>query len=192
MDILTELKTQTWPIHQELEKISLLKKLMREEIDLQEYKKLLCIFYGFIYPYENKIKMTNSSLLSNREKSPLLRADLATFEQINLEELPFCEATISLTWEAEIYGYLYVMEGATLGGQFITKALKANNKLSPQISTHYFNAYDQKTRSNWGDFSLDLCEKNVTNAKKKQVVTTAIEIFTALFYWLKRNIPNDL
>jgi heme oxygenase len=192
MGILAELKTQTWPIHQELEKISLLKKLMREEIDLQEYKKLLCIFYGFIYPYENKIKMTNSYLLTNREKSPLLRADLATFEQLNLEELSFCEVTTSLNLEAEIYGYLYVMEGATLGGQVITKALKANNKLSPQISTHYFNAYDQETRRNWGDFSLDLCEKNVTNTQKNQVITTAIEIFTALFYWLNRNIPNDL
>jgi heme oxygenase len=189
MDILAELKTQTWPIHQELEKISLL-KIMREEKDLQEYKKLLCVFYGFIYPYENKIKMTNSDLLTNREKSPLLRADLATFEQINLDELSFCEATTSLNMEAEIYGYIYLMEGATLGGQVITKALKANNKLSPQNSTHYFNDYDQETRRNWGDLSLDLCEKNLANTQKNQVITTAIETFTALFHWLNRIIPN--
>jgi heme oxygenase (biliverdin-IX-beta and delta-forming) len=192
MDILAELKTQTWPIHQELEKISLLKKLISKEIELPEYKKLLCIFYGFIYPYENKIKMTNSDLLINREKSPLLRADLATFEQLNLEELSFCQVTTCLNREAEIYGYLYVMEGATLGGQVINKALKANSKLSSQISTHYFNAYDHETRRNWRDFSLDLCKKNVTNTQKTQVITTAIETFTALFYWLNRNIPNDL
>lgn len=192
MDILAELKTQTWPIHQELEKISLLKKIMTEEINLQEYKKLLCIFYGFIYPYENKIKLANSNLLTNREKSPLLRADLARLEQLNLEELQFCNVTSSFTTEAQIYGYLYVMEGATLGGQVISQALKANHKLSPFISTHYFNAYNKENRRIWGDFSRELYETNVTPNQKNQVVNTAIETFTALIQWISRNIPNDL
>lgn len=192
MDILAELKAQTWPIHQELEKISLLKKIMKEEINLQEYKKLLCIFYGFIYPYENNIKLTHTNLLINREKSPLLRADLATVEQLNMEELQFCKVTRSFTTEAEIYGYLYVMEGATLGGQVISQALKTNPKLSPFISTHYFNAYDKKTKRFWSDFSLDLYEKNVTTQQKNQVISTATETFTALFQWISRNIPNDL
>ncbi len=188
MDLLVELKTKTSPIHQEFEKISLLTKIMREDINLQEYKQLLCIFYGFIYPYETKIKLTHSNLLFNREKSPLLRADLATFEQFNLEDVSFCDATNSFSMEADIYGYLYVMEGATLGGQFISKALKANHQLPPHISTHYFNPYDQETRRRWEDFSFNLCDNNVTRYQKDQVVASAIETFTALLHWVRGNI----
>lgn len=188
MDLLVELKAKTSPIHQELEKISLLTKIMRKNINLQEYKKLLCIFYGFVHPYEAKIKLTHSDLLINRERSPLLRADLATLEQFNFEDLSFCDTTHSFSTEAEIYGYLYVMEGATLGGQFISKALKANPQLPPHVSTHYFNPYDKETRRHWDDFSLHLCDKNVTSHQKNQVVATAIETFTALLHWVRGNI----
>lgn len=35
-------------------------------------------------------------------------------------------------------------------------------------------------------------KKNITNNKKRQVITIAIETFTALFHWINRNTSNDL
>jgi heme oxygenase len=191
MNILEVLKAETELIHQSVEQVSLLKKIITHEITLQEYKKLLVIFYGFINPCEKKIQATFPSLLIAREKSSLLCADLSVLQELAPNLTTFCDSLPVMTTEAETYGYLYVMEGATLGGQVITQALNNNPHLPENMTTLYFNPYGKDTRSKWGNFSAELSQKYVTAAQYQQVISGAVATFTALLYWLQRNIQNE-
>lgn len=187
MRILEALKSETKAIHQELEQVSLLKKIIAREITLQEYTKLLLIFYQFISPYETNIKSTYPILLNGREKSDLLLADLSDLQGKYFNPRSCSETAPKMSTEAEVYGYLYVMEGATLGGQVITQAIKQNPHL-PNVTTYYFNAYGNGTRRKWLDFTRILCERNVTLSQHDQVVTSAVTTFTALLHCLQGNI----
>lgn len=191
MGILEALKSETMAIHQELEQVSLLKKIMTREITLQEYAKLLLIFYQFICPRETNIKSTFPTLLNGREKSSLLLADLSVL-RVTCSNLYSCETASIMSTETEIYGYLYVMEGATLGGQVITQALTQNPQLPENVTTRYFNAYGKDTRRKWLDFTRILSERNVTSSQHEQVITSAVTTFTALLCLLQETIQNGI
>ncbi|MCH5717051.1 biliverdin-producing heme oxygenase [Niabella hibiscisoli] len=53
--------------------------------------------------------------------------------------------------EAEALGALYVLEGATLGGQFIIKQLKKNDSLAA-LPLAYYNVYANQTGIRWKQF----------------------------------------
>lgn len=187
MGILEALKAETMTIHHELEQVLLLKKIMTREIELQEYTKLLQIFYQFIHPRETNIKRTFPNFLKGREKSGLLLADLSHLQNADSNSSVCHETSLTISTEPEVFGYLYVMEGATLGGQVITQALKQNPRLPNDVATQYFNAYGKDTRRKWLDFTRVLCEKNVTPTQHSQVLRSAVENFTALLHWLQGN-----
>jgi heme oxygenase len=161
---------------------------MTREITLQEYIKLIFLFYQFIYPHERNIQSTFPALLNGREKSRLLLADLSELQASHSNPGSCGEAALTMSTETDIYGYLYVMEGSTLGGQVITHALKQNPNLPHNLKTYYFNAYGHETRRKWLDFTHILCEKNVTPTQHDQVVKSAVITFTALLHWLQGNI----
>lgn len=182
MDFLQKIKSATSDIHYKIENNSFFSKIVLQEITIVEYTKLLCQLHQFISPRELYIKNQYGDLISDREKSPLLLSDLSAMgcDEIENENEP-----LEIRSAAEAFGYLYVIEGSTLGGQVLTQFLKKNKKLSPYVSVNYFNAYGKHTKRNWALFLNELSEKNNDLEKQNRVINSALHTFTQLFNLVK-------
>lgn len=185
MDLLHSLKHSTSQYHQQIEQIELFKKIITNEISLLEYKKLLYQLYGFISPCEKVILSRFHHIIEGREKSSLLSSDLSELNCDTSIDFLFCKRIPRLATLPEVFGYLYVLEGATLGGQIITKSLKQNLQLLPTIPTRYFNTYGKQTKMHWDTFIKSLIDQNFNDIEKENLIKSAIDTFSSLYNWLK-------
>lgn len=185
MDLLHSLKTSTSQYHEQIEQVDLFKKIITKEITLLEYKKLLCQLYGFISPCETVIQQRFHYAIEGREKASLLNSDLSELNCDTSRDFLFCKNTPNFNTLPEVFGYLYVLEGSTLGGQIISKSLKNNLQLLPLIPARYFNAYGKQTRKYWDAFLKSLREHDLNDNQKENLITSAINTFSSLLNWLK-------
>lgn len=185
MDLLHSLKASTSQYHHQIEQIDSLKKITTHEITLTEYKKLLCQLYGFINPCEKKIKQKFTHVIEGREKTLLLHIDLLALNCDISNDFLFCNKIPALNTIPEVFGYLYVLEGSTLGGQMVTKLLKLNWQSLPMIPTRYFNAYGKQTKKNWDAFLTSLISLDFNHGQEENLVASAINTFSSLLDWLK-------
>jgi heme oxygenase (biliverdin-IX-beta and delta-forming) len=89
-----------------------------------------------------------------RRKTPRLRHDLQTLgdTEASIAALPRCADLPPLTNPAQLWGCLYVIEGATLGGQIIIKNLNLNLGLTAASGASFFDGYGAQTGSRWKAF----------------------------------------
>jgi len=183
MDLIQRIKMETQCIHHQIENNSLFTKIITKEITLPEYVNLLQILYDFISPYEYSIIKKHPNLISGREKIPLLRADLLQIGQSDQYKknnyIPeICNKAIA-------FGYLYIIEGSTLGGQVLSKSLKQNNKLFTDITINYFNSYGADTRRKWNEFLAILLNQNFSPSQEETMIETTSIIFKKLYYLVR-------
>jgi heme oxygenase len=60
----------------------------------------------------------------------------------------------------EALGAAYVLEGSTLGGQVIRRALQKHPVLSDQCQFHYYNCYGEHLRTRWLNF-IELADQTL-------------------------------
>lgn len=116
----------------------------------------------------------------------LLENDLCAlnFSNTQIAELPACSDLPVLFQHEHVLGYLYVMEGATLGGQVITKMLRAQLQITLDNGGCYFHGYGRETKKMWDVFcaTLDSVEYG---EKQDLIVSSACETFGKLNQWLE-------
>ena len=95
------------------------------------YLRILQALYGFYARLEPlcQIEVGPAAValeLKTRTKAPLLAADLASLghSHSDIQALPSCRALPEVTGPSRAMGVLYVLEGATLGGQIIARRLR--------------------------------------------------------------------
>lgn len=180
MEFLERLRKETRHIHEEIERASLFSRIINHNITLPEYHNLMLILHDFIAPREKIIKAQYPDFIAGREKTPLLEYDLlkmgVDFTQSDYQYLN----TNPFNAYPDVFGYLYVIEGATLGGQVIKKCLMENNKLNHAISMRYFNSYDDNTKKNWTLFLHTLTTQHTTCEFQQSMIQSAKNIFTDL------------
>lgn len=180
-----ELKEKTQDFHEEIERVDLFKKITSETILLEEYISLIKKLYGFIYPCEQLIQSLNCKyLISDREKTALLEKDMLALQITH--ETSTCTTIPSIKNHTEVMGYLYVMEGATLGGQIIKKILEKRFPFLIGKGTHYFSGYGQRTKIMWNEFCENL---NLITAEeeRKKAIKTACLTYEYFQNWMKKN-----
>ena len=98
---------------------------------LSDYRRLLVRLYGFHRPFEDVARSAVDVFrinldMSVRARSPLLLADLQSigFDPSAATTLPLWRPSIRLASKGSLLGALYVLEGSTLGGVQIARALK--------------------------------------------------------------------
>jgi len=183
-DILAELKQKTRPYHDEIEQYV---NLMDENLTREQYGRLLQLFYAFHNGMENLAlnKFSKEELehfdFDNRQKSAWLIQDL---EHLGLEpdhskapQLPSVESFPALL------GSFYVIEGSTMGGQFIAKHLNKTLGLSPEAGCRFFSSYQEKVMPYWKAYQA-LLEK----AESPEIVVhAACDTFAKFNAWFKLN-----
>lgn len=182
IDVLMAVKEQTRAEHQRAERQL---NLLRPELSENEYRSLLEGFLSFYDPAERALEagLSRSAQaeldLSARLKGAKLREDLASLGATRFPptaELPFSTRGFE---DADYLGMMYVMEGATLGGQVISRHLASALPASSQNALHFYSGYGAQTGARWKDFQNWVRAHVRTPAQKARFCASAERTFRA-------------
>ncbi|MDB5891504.1 MAG: Heme oxygenase [Polaromonas sp.] len=167
--------------------------LMRADLSLPGYRAVLRRFLGFYEPLETQLLTRRFSGAfgfdyAPRRKTPQLRQDLLALGETPaaVDALARCPALPALATAEQAWGCLYVIEGATLGGQIITRQLHARLGLTPSRGVSFFAGYGAETGSRWKVFCalLNAHAERCGGGGIDETVASANLTFSSLDRWL--------
>ena len=185
--ILDRLKQETREAHDRLETGL---RLLDQPLSQERFIRVLERFWGFHCVWEPAVAraLNDDAILAPRLKLRALEADLASLGRLpeDIARLPRCfEAALLAPLPrrpAAALGSLYVLEGSTLGGKIISRALKGAPWL-PEGGLVYFDPYGSKTGQMWQDF-WDYIAGHSTPAADAEMLAAARATFEGLHRWL--------
>lgn len=178
--ILGRLKEETRERHEALEGLV---DVMDRTLSMDAYGGLLTTFYRFYSAVEPRLPaaalLTEGFDVAERRKVPLLERDLEHLKILStakdlapLADIPSVETV------ARAFGGIYVMEGATLGGQVITRHLREHLGLTPDAGGAFFNSYGKEVGPMWKRFGAAITAFAERNPHAEdQIVDAAKETF---------------
>jgi heme oxygenase len=153
VELATYLRATTAAAHAQLEAAL---SIISEEPDRRRFLTVLEGFHGFHVVWEKAIRQRPEFLAfyGPRTRLPQLRRDLGALGRTaaEIDALPLCQAAAALADDPdEAVGSIYVLEGSTLGGQLINRAL-AGADWVPEGGLSYFSPYGRRTGEMWRGF----------------------------------------
>jgi len=116
---------------------------------------------------------------TERTKLKWLERDLTALGAFDrVKQFPALSDTPVLDTPAKAFGAMYVMEGATLGGQVITR------HLTPETGGAFFNSYGERVGPMWKAFVAaitSLAEKNGNDGEIVQAAKDTFDSFARCF-----------
>lgn len=162
-----------------------------EAFDLTSFISLTQAYYGFYIGLEealqNSCQIPVNFDLPSRLKSPLLHQDLVALgvSKNSIYTLPFCECIPTINSQGAFLGVMYVLEGATLGGQIIARRISERFHLDASTGTAFFNAYGADTGRRWQQFLYYLNHCSVPRDDFGLAVNAAKATFRSFEAWLE-------
>lgn len=187
--ILAQLRSHTRDLHAAAEQAV---NLDARLVSTSTYGQFLTVLYGFYSAAEQRLaRIPGWSAvgldLNARQKAFLLLRDLQEIDQLPCptraaELCPLPElADISVGM-----GWLYVVEGSTLGGQFIDRAVGHRLGLTPDRGRSFFSGYGDQTRPMWHQFCERLTAYHRGHPEAaNRIVTGAKDLFLRFKGWLE-------
>lgn len=179
-----ELRQATHAAHVRIHRHPYLSGLLKAGYPLAKYQALLAMYTALYAAIEAQIESFIACddvpfVYFNRRKTQWLQDDMAHFG-LNLHEPPWqppaLPALRGLNDLGALIGTLYVIEGATLGGEVISRHLHEHLELGPGSGARFFNGYGDAvvTRNNWQMFcgfanSIDT-QKNLRASAKLSAI----------------------
>lgn len=181
------LKEETKQAHIEVETL-IIPRIKNLESN-KAYKDLLHIFYGYFKPVEEKIAfyITNNTLpdLHERRKADIILKDMKHL--VSDEQLQLCNELPGINSTASALGALYVLEGSTLGGQYISKMITDRIPVSPEEGVQFFTGYGPDTFTKWNVFKDHLNQFSGQETVEDEIIQAANETFIKFRNWIKIN-----
>lgn len=188
VSILERLKSGTHARHVALESRTV---LLNKDLSRSNYSQCLQRFFGYYAPLEKCLLEFSAwheagFAYDNRYKTSQIVQDLLALglTQKALATIPQCNILPNLKTTAQIFGCLYVIEGATLGGQIISKHLNASLGLTPDFGCSFFAGYGKQTGSQWKSFGACLTAFATQTVSDDEIIASANKIFQTLDCWL--------
>lgn len=185
--VLQVLRAGTGTLHLALEKRL---PFFSAQLDHAHYRRLLQAYYGFYQPLETRL--LDSGLIpegldaSARVKTPTLLKDLHALglDEQAIAALPRCRLLPVLDTSQACLGTLYVLEGATLGGQVLRREIARRLGLDAETGAAFLNVYGAETGKRWKDF-LDYLNVVPLDAQgRQQAADAARSTFSCFERWL--------
>ena len=185
--LLDALRSETSQLHRQLEQRM---PFFSSTLDAALYLRLLQAYYGFYSPLESALRtsaLVPSELVPHeRVKTPVLVEDLRALGMTdqNIERLALCSRLPAINSAAACLGVLYVLEGATLGGQVLRREVYKRLGLNEQNGAAFLNVYGADTGPRWKVF-LDYLD-NVPNdiVFNAAAAQAAHSTFACFEHWL--------
>lgn len=177
-----QLKEATRSQHEELESAV---DVMRESVTLEDYGMLLLKFHRFYKPTESGLSRLDWPEVGydfeGRKKLPKLESDLAhlgLLETAVADPRPFAAAPTPDGF-ASGFGTLYVLEGATLGGQIISRHLRSVLDIEAGRGGSFFGGYGELTGPMWKEFCGTVSSYVDRFGGEDQMIESARQTFDA-------------
>lgn len=187
-----ELRDATAAPHRTLEKRL---PFVSPDLDKDLYLRLLKAYYGFYSTLERQLDQVadlDASSLIGRHKVAALIQDLhmlgLTHEQIS--GLEACHELPPLSNRLQALGVMYVMEGATLGGQVLSRIVKGKLSIDSQNGGAFLDVYGSTAGQKWRGF-LSMLSVVDDPLHRAQVVESALLTFSSFERWLERSAVLD-
>jgi heme oxygenase (biliverdin-IX-beta and delta-forming) len=155
------------------------------------YHELLLRFWGFYAPLERQLlsgplQPHPSFDYRERLKAPKLEQDLYDGGETpdTLLRAPLCDDLPPVATLPQVLGCLYVVEGATLGGQIIARQLHNSLGSTPDLGARFFNGYGTATGSHWKSTGVFLTAMAEELDQDDAIVASANATFHALGRWV--------
>lgn len=182
--ILAQLKSQTANQHQQTEDLV---DVMRDDLSLEDYKKLLARFYAFYKSFEPKMSdaLRENPIdfdYENRQNTPKLFKDLKSLgmSETEISAIKTFDDLPVLNSKEKIFGALYVIEGSTLGGQVISRHLKEKFGLDDDSGIAFFSGYGKETGTMWKNFRDAINNFADDDVNREEIIGAANETFTKI------------
>ncbi|WP_025111481.1 biliverdin-producing heme oxygenase [Pseudomonas sp. H1h] len=186
--VLQDLRAGTAELHIALEKRL---PFFSDQLDADAFHRLMQAYYGFYQPLETAL-LDSACIpadfdLAPRLKTPTLQRDLHNMGESTqgLERLPICRKLPVIDSGAACLGVLYVLEGATLGGQILRREIATRLSLDADNGAAFLDVYGAATGRRWRDFIeyLGACPMDVD--ERAAVVAAAQTTFSCFERWLE-------
>ncbi|HLK09503.1 MAG TPA: biliverdin-producing heme oxygenase [Candidatus Angelobacter sp.] len=188
-DVLLRVKRATQEHHRRLESIL---PIARDAFSLGDYLFVLEKFLGIYRPLEARIMeisgMPESLQLDRRRKTALLEQDLSDLgvERQTFMALPHASVP-ALHAVPEALGAMYVLEGATLGGQYISRSAGRNLGLDREKGCRFFSSYGPEVGSMWRSFGQVVREQIGSTDAQTRFIAGAANTFSCFEQWMGRD-----
>ena len=189
--LLSQLREGTRGLHVRLEASV---DLMSPALTRARYTALLKRFYGFYAPVERMLQGRQAwgdlgLAAEQRTKVPSMRADLSAvgLDQSEIDSIPLCPSDALPPFESfeDLLGCMYVVEGATLGGQIISRHLNARFGMDKSSGCAFFESYGQEVGPMWKSFVAALTSYPATPDQSERIVGAARCTFQSFQGWLE-------
>lgn len=178
--ILGKLKEATKHQHKNLEDTV---DVMNQMFSLDNYKTLIKKFFRFYSSIEPELAKLDWDRVGYnfdaRLKIPKLESDLKNLGVSDDEKnslTPWLNLP-KLDNHSQAFGSLYVIEGATLGGQVINRHLKQHLDLTPENGGLFFSGYGRETGEMWKNFGMTISAFAEKNGSDGEIVQSAKDTF---------------
>jgi len=182
-----QLKNDTLINHQQLEKM--LVGRMKAIRNTQDYIDLLQLFYSYFGGLEKLIdeQLDQSRLpdYDQRRKSSSLANDIIALGGTP-QEMADSAALPAISNTLQAMAALYVIEGSTLGGKFISKMIAQQLHINDGTGLSFFNSYGNNTDVMWNTFKDVLNTQSTSAQENNVVIETANDTFARFKAWADR------
>jgi heme oxygenase len=186
---LQRLRAGTRDQHRRLEDAVALSKRLSS---LEDYRGLLKAFYGLYSPLEARLAshepLSHTGLAADRlQKHQLLEQDLLALGQSphEIESLPRCFRLPEIGNLFAAAGCLYVLEGATLGGQVVRREVGRRLTLAGERGCTFFASYGARVGEMWTDFCERLTSLAAGDSQRgDSIVKGARDTFACFEEWM--------
>jgi len=176
---LTRLREQTAAEHAGTEETV---PLMSAALTRDGYADTLCRFHRVVAAWDRWADAHAPAdllpLLQGRRRATLLQADLETLGHTApaaVMDAAFQQTAVPGDPRSVFLGRMYVMEGSTLGGQYIAKHLEEHFSFPHGQGDSYFVGYDAETGSRWKEFRAVLAD--LPESEADTVIASAKNMF---------------
>jgi heme oxygenase len=162
--------------------------LTHPDLDLPTYRRIIQAYYGFHAPLQQLIEeFAGPHADPERHKIPALLKDLHALglSHAQIQALPLCRDLPQLNGPADLFGILYVMEGATLGGQVLRRIIAQRLGIDADSGGEFLDVYGRDTGRLWKTFLQRLAEFDHPD-HNPQVADAACATFACFAQWLDR------
>ena len=159
-------------------------------LDLAQYQRLIQAYFGFYQPLERRLvesgTVPHDFELSERLKAPTLRSDLRALglTEGEIAVLPLCPSLPTIESAESCLGVLYVLEGATLGGQILRREIASRLNLDAANGAAFLDIYGDATGRRWREFTDYLATFSLNEPARQTVVNAAQRTFACFESWL--------
>ena len=171
--------------------------LLQASMSRAGYLHFLQRFYGYYAPLETQMLAlpfwrSMDFDYAGRHKTPRLVQDLRALGETPeaVRAVARCHKLPTLASPGQLLGCLYVIEGATLGGQIINRRLQANLGLTPLTGAAFFGGYGAQTGSQWKAFCAMLRANAGETGRQDDILASATQTFETLGQWLFPPCPT--